>query len=628
MRVSILTTLMIPLFVSFLLFGSGNLYAVDPRDDLDSSFFSDIEDNNKTATELLEEATKLLADERPLDARTKLLKALEKDPKNYRAHMLIGGYYMVHVGHYRLALQYLKQARSLFESENGLPPYDDYVFKDDHARILYLISETRLNLDNYQGALQALDEYSQYYYGSWYPGSRAWVLMKLGRVDEAVKIARLGILTGAEPGRTLNILGILLSMTGQRENSIRVFEEAITYEYALGETGQPATPLNNSGEVFREIFDEERAEGSWLRAIALPDGCEHVLPSLNLAGLYIEQLRFDRAKWAMDNFEQCITQYPLRNGEEHRALVHMARGRIDLHTGHNDEALKQLESASERRQWFGKIGTNADDLRAATLISLAQGLRARNNILKTKIDPPIGEWLSDRKEIISNQIRSWWLFRRARQILAEDLSDFEDLYVRNTDSMIEYHTLGDALTGIPTKTLKEKIKKEEEADNRTNAHTYYKAYLAQNYLARWQRSEGLKVLDEALKNTRQGPDDGLRLHLILLKLSNIDENTSQYTTLSEKAYEMAPAELRNWGLKLAVKDSLSPPLKAMLGKTLFLSSDATESKAQFELSGFEKNGEYVLSFTAPALGIKKKAKGATVKEALSAITNIVFREEL
>ena len=164
----------------------------------------------------------------------------------------------------------------------------------------------------------------------------------------------------------------------------------------------------------------------------------------------------------------------------------------------NVEALKQLESASERRQWFGKIGTNADDLRAATLISLAQGLRARNNILKTKIDPPIGEWLSDRKEIISNQIRSWWLFRRARQILAEDLSDFEDLYVRNTDSMIEYHTLGDALTGIPTKTLKEKIKKEEEADNRTNAHTYYKAYLAQNYLARWQRSEGLKVLDEAL----------------------------------------------------------------------------------------------------------------------------------
>jgi hypothetical protein len=48
-------------------------------------------DDGKTADQLIDEANFLLADERLLDARTKLLRALQKEPKNYNAHFIVGG---------------------------------------------------------------------------------------------------------------------------------------------------------------------------------------------------------------------------------------------------------------------------------------------------------------------------------------------------------------------------------------------------------------------------------------------------------------------------------------------------------------------------------------------------------
>jgi tetratricopeptide (TPR) repeat protein len=320
-------------------------------------------DRDKGAEELIAEAAILLQDERLLDARTKLLRALEKEPKAYRAHMMLSGYYMAHVGHFRLALQYALQALSLFEEKNGRPPYYSYISRAEHSQLLYLLSQARLNLDDYEGSLKVLDQYVSYdYKDEWYSGTRAWVLMKLNRLPEAVSEARKGLREGAEPGRTLNMLGILLSMTGDRSGSLEVFREAIRYEMSMGRFGSPATPLNNSGEVYKEVFEEPKAIQSWMKATSLPDGCDHVLPALNLALMLIDQLDLNSASRAMYNFESCVAQFPLRNGEEHKALVHLARGRIDYWNGDIDNALNHFNDASERRQWFGKIGTNENDL--------------------------------------------------------------------------------------------------------------------------------------------------------------------------------------------------------------------------------------------------------------------------
>ena len=149
----------------------------DPFDPFDIFGFDELtpstDDKNKTAEELIREASLLLATDRPLDARTKLLKAIQKDPEEYKAYYLLSGYYLIHVGHYRLALKYIRRAQELFEKKNGKPPYKSHLLQLEHGNLIYYLSQCRLNLDNYQGSLDALDEYHRFgYHAEWYPGAR------------------------------------------------------------------------------------------------------------------------------------------------------------------------------------------------------------------------------------------------------------------------------------------------------------------------------------------------------------------------------------------------------------------------------------------------------------------------
>ena len=134
----------------------------------------DDSDKNKSADDLIKEALTLQQDDRPLDARTKLLKALQKDPQAFEAHLLLADYYLRQVGHFRLALAYTKQAFKLFEAKAGKAPYQNAHAKLLHRDLLSLLSSVRLNLDNYEGALEVLDEYEALgYYESWLPAQRA-----------------------------------------------------------------------------------------------------------------------------------------------------------------------------------------------------------------------------------------------------------------------------------------------------------------------------------------------------------------------------------------------------------------------------------------------------------------------
>lgn len=586
-------------------------------------------DENKTAQELLLEASLLLEDDRPLDARTKLLKALQKDPKEYKAHLMLAAYYMVHVGHFRLALKYVRQAQALFEAANGRPPYQQYLQRSQHAHILYLLSQARLNLDNYQGALDLLDEFTSYgYYDDWYPGTRAWVLMKLGRIEEAIQVARLGALGGAEPGRTLNMLGILLSMIGERQASLSVFKEAIAYELSLGTRGQPATPLNNAGEVYKEIFSEPQAESSWLRATSMPDGCEHVLPSLNLALLYIDELNLAGAKRAMDNFETCVAQYPLRNGEEHRALVHLARGRIALYSGFPVLAVKHLRAALASRQWFGKIGTNEKDLKSGALISLTQALQAENNHLRFRRPSSWHEYLAQLQTRLSNTIYSWWYLRRVRQILIEDLAGVQDLYIRNTDSLIEYPTFGTALAGLPTRLLEQRLSREKRRDNRKEALIYYQLYAAQNYLAHGAKKAAYEHFSYVIDSARPQHDDSLKLQALLGRLSLSRTHTVDYALTAFQVFAMSRAALRNHGLRLPVNLACEVPEAGReLARSAFIPDN--NRPLEYSINCRYKDGEYALEFSAAGGGVGSiKVKSRDLRQAVNKLADLVFTQEL
>jgi len=606
--------------------------ALDPFDPFQSPSTADAADpdKDKSPDELIDEATILFSDERPLDARTKLLRALQKDPKDFRAHLLLASYYMEEVGHFRLALKYVKQAQSLFYEKYGKPPYPDYVARSQHDNILYLLSQARLNLDDYQGSLDILDEYSSYgYYRDWYPGTRAWVLMKLGKIDDAIKVARLGIIAGAEPGRTLNMLGILLSMHDEREDALKIFRQAIEYELSLGKIGKPATPLNNAGEVYNEIFSEDMAESSWSKSKRLPDGCDHILPSLNLSLLYLDQNALIKAKESMDTFESCIAQFPLKNGEEHKALEHLIRGRIDLRAGRVDSAIDHLESALSKQQWFGKIGTSEDDLKAGALMSLAAALRAKNNQIDSTIYSSVSGHLDAIKDKVLNYLRARWLSRRARQVLSEDLNNLEDLYIRNTDSLLEYPTLGEVLKSFPAHDLEMRIAQEQASDKRPEADAFYKVYLAENFANHFRTEDAAQLLNQAIPKMRDKFDDALKTHALLIQLGLLDQSSAQYKRLSYMAYQLEPASIRNYGFKLPVNFDLAQDdqMLALLSETSFMpdNSENFEATIQHEI----KDGQHELTFTSKVPSIKNvRIRAADINQAINNLENQVFSEDI
>lgn len=573
---------------------------LDPFDFRIPSESDDVSDDSKSTEELLMEATMLLEDERPLDARTKLLKVLAKDPKEFRAHLLLASYYMTNVGHFRLALRYVKQAQALFEEKHGKPPFFEPRDRSQHGQILYLLSQARLNLDDYQGSLETLNDYQSWgYYSEWYPGSRAWVLMKLGRLKEAIKEARIGVLADVDARRTLNMLGILLSMTGERESAITILKQAIVQELSQGKDGQPATPLNNIGEVYEELFDEEQAISSYRRATQMPDGCEHVLPSLNLALLLLDELNPKAASNVIDNFESCIAQYPLKNGEEHRALVHFARGRIALKTGHEAAAIDHLRSSLESRQWFGKIGTDAEDLQAAALAGLARALTLRNNVLSFTRTASWKEWIVQKEERAENAFNAWWALRRARQMLTEDLNDFEDLLVRNTDSLLEYPTVGELLSGFPLSSVQARLAELRKSDNRGVASTYYLMYEAQWYASHGYAQQARDLLSRVEARTRPRFDNSLLLETLLARLSLTSEEDPNYRVLAERIYSLSPPSLRAHGVRLPVKNGCKDgEMERQLFQTAF--QEAASDAAQFAVLCDRTSKGYRFAFSGTA----------------------------
>lgn len=502
--------------------------------------------------QLLLESQQLFAEGRLIDAREKLQQAVRIDPKDFRAFLMLGTYYLSEVGHFRLAERYITTAEKNFYEANGKDPkkFSPQVWSQ-HARLLFLKSETQLNLDKYQASLTTLDEFGARYWDDWYPGTRAWVLMKLRRNEEAIATAQTGLLRGAELGRTYNILGILLSITGQRELSLDAFENAIRAEYISGSRAQIATPLNNAGEVYREMFRDREAEAAFASSLRFPDGCDHILPSLNLAILQVDELRLFQAERVLSDFEACYAQRALKSDTEHKVLLELMRGKIALRAGRVNQALKLIKQAAESEQWFGKIGTNENDVRLASYIALADAYGAQAKAWRDHVSPTIKNKYNKMLTMLTAWTRAKWYNWRARQYAFEDVEDFEDLYVRHTDAMLEYPTLGHLLADYPSAPLSKRMSRLLESDPRPGAHTYYQLWLAQNAIANGEKTDAATEL-EKIKPTLRKFD-----HLVQAEFLTAEYQIKPEPELACAIFETNPSHLRYADGKLPVQFSLS-----------------------------------------------------------------------
>ncbi len=575
-KIILIFLLLLPIFASA---QNGNNEFWDPFDLNPTTDNRD--DQEKSVETLIREASVLIYDQ-PLTARSKLTVALKKDPRSILALNMLGNYYMTNVGHYRLALKYFKKAEKILFEDFGKPPYVDYRQQLLHSEILRQLGAVRQNLDLYQQALDNLNEYESYGYSDPYlQSSRAWIYFKLKQPEKGIEEAKNGIRAGSAIGNNLNILGILYSVIGEKEKGIQTLLKAYDFEKSLGSYGRSATPLNNMGEVYRELFKEDQAANSWESAVRLPDGCEHILPSLNLAVIHIEGLRLKLAEIALKNFQSCFAQYPLKNNEEHQSLLELILARIRYYQGDPASAITHLQNAIEHQQWFGSIGTDIADLQSAIYSDYSKSLLAYNNQLRTTPQETFLDKLATWKKIFTNSIQASWYNRKAKLLLLSVLNKFEDLDVRHTDSLLDYPSLGFYFQNLPKSTARRVITAQEKLDTRPNAKFYYQTYLAFNLAQTGSKEEARQILQQVINEPKIEFDQALKAQA-LAQLIPISPESNQ-PALIEKLFKTQPAGILNNNLKFPVNsEGLPTELIKLLEQTNFdLASGKT---TQFKLT--------------------------------------------
>ena len=553
---TVLAPLLLPAVILFSDFTVSPAYGQEE----DFDVYGNTEGGDPSFESLLFEAQSLLYSGHPIDARAKLLEAIALKPTEFQPYLLLADYYTRYVGHFRLAYKYAANAEKLFLEQHGPKETLSFAQQNVHTALLYARSEAELNLDWYETSLSTLNEIeASYPLPEWYPGTKAWVLMKLGRTEEAIQTARAGVSAGADPRRTWNILGILLSVSDQRELSLQAFAEAVKGGLAQGSYSFISTPLNNAGEVYKEIFKDAYAESTWKKALSLPGGCEHILTSLNLSILHVEQLRLFQADRDLTDFEKCFAAFSEREDSEHRTLLALARGRIALHKGDASAAERLISVAEGEQQWFGKIGTNQNDVEFASLIALAAAYRAKAAALLDRAESGYWQEAVNRVESSVLRLKAWWMERRIRRFAVEELNDFEDLYIRHTDTMLEYPTLGSAIAGYGYGALQARIEKLSGKDSREAADGLYQLYLAEAALGDSKPAAAEKHLLSAEKALREFDRLAIaKLLALKVRLHHAkrglfeDGSDNEVQRLKEELFSVHPPLLRFEDLSLPV----------------------------------------------------------------------------
>jgi hypothetical protein len=220
-------------------------------------------------------------------------------------------------------------------------------------------------------------------------------------------------------------------------------------------------------------------------------------------------------------------------------------------------------------------------------------------------------------------------------MLIGELKDIEDLQIRNTDSLLEYPTLGETLRGLSSRALSTRLKRESTLDNRAAAKLFYKLYGAEGRIGFWTSSETLSDLEEVISHARPRYDELLKTHAILLRLNRISTESRRYREFAYTVFMTAPALLRNYGFKLPIRiDQIGISRyiskKLLNGPFIEARSDVGSNDGQIcTVSGTEgiKDGEseYRLTLACPNIrGREATISANSVETAVNKLADAAF----
>jgi hypothetical protein len=193
------------------------------------------------------------------------------------------------------------------------------------------------------------------------------------------------------------------------------------------------------------------------------------------------------------------------------------------------------------------------------------------------------------------EIRAWWNERPARELTVDELENFEDLYIRNTDAMLEYGTLGTFAASFPRTSIERKLDRMEQTDSRPDAHTHYSLYRAEALLKAGRAQEANQLL-ASLKwreIDRLAQAQALAVQIKAQQssftwLSRPDEKQKrELAELKERLFSLLPSHLRYAGAPLPVKlpdYSSQPVAKEIASRLTHRRFEPSSSASRYTLS--------------------------------------------
>lgn len=408
---------------------------------------------------------------------------LDRDPRSFAAHYVLGYVYHYGEANFPRALYHLRQARTLFSQRFAEPPQPGQPWRW-HASILRELVWAHGDLEQYEEQLAVAARYNELYQPH-LMAETAWPLMKMRRFDEARRAAQLGEASG-DPIQleiALNARCAIEFEAGDETRSYAACRAALDLRGANPDT-QSAVDFTNFAEAARSIFRLEEAEEFGLTATQAQLSW-YGNPYIELTELYVREARFAEALAMMREVNPYRLRRPPHVQDADRNEARRTLSELFLVLGRGEDAVRittKAMLAPDRRAHNSR--DPAQDLAISALLDRAARRLRAEEIDQSTLGSPFHERMGARAEMLALRVEAWSSGRQAARALSDESRLVGTFQIGRARSAVTPPWLvGELVDVLGPGVVAAAVRRARREDPREGAPAYYDAFEAEAALA-------------------------------------------------------------------------------------------------------------------------------------------------
>ena len=330
-----------------------------------------------------ERANSFLVKSKYVKAREIGEKMLREDPNSFEAQTILGRVHLHGEGNPGKARYYLEKAHKGLLQVYPQPNSREAPWRC-YADILWNLRQAAMDLEDYQGALDWLEEYD-----SRFPPARphlaGWPLMKMGRIEDAREKMKQGLARARKSPEAynsiLNTMGAVEYESGDTQAS---------YGYCLqildrvehGKGAIDAVFYTNAAESARDLLKLDEAEKHLLKATKYLGRYTYATPWLDLAALYLGQGRQPEAIQALKRQAYHLANCEADIQNQNRAKTQLVLGVTLMACGYDLEAADLLTKVALHGDRNSGTSTSRSLVKARNLFFYREALKQKRERLR------------------------------------------------------------------------------------------------------------------------------------------------------------------------------------------------------------------------------------------------------